>query len=202
MCPLRVGCRIVVVVACVFALVGCSVQTQPQPSENGKGETGGMFLVDDPPVQPPIVSVVGMQATLLSSQWLDEATGLVVRDYPGERMEAGDMAAVEWSETLAITISAVARPMFLSIRYFAGIQDGIPQSPADPINCISLSDPCLMAVSGDHIELSVAAPADALAMVLDVMYAIPVGPDGSLPEASDNASYGVTFVHSVGNTPR
>lgn len=147
--------------------------------------------VSAPPSAPPLVSVNGVEAPLLSYEWWDGSE--VVSDSPtgGGNALALPQTNIEVNR-ITITVDYVTPPDSAEFRFFTEISDqGIPSNELTPIICENQSA-CDWVLNKKTSVISFPKPERAVVVVVMLFYGNVLNEnDDTVPAIDNYASYGM-----------
>jgi hypothetical protein len=158
--------------------------------EEPSGAEVTLTEVDSPPSAPPSVLIEDIAMPVLATEWYDPVGRSLREVQPGdERQPFEDLPSVDLaSGRVDFVVRSSATPQRVEVRLFDRIVSGVPEGRSDVAVCAG--DCAVSPAEDQHFVIDV--PSTTKAIVLLLIYAVPLEPDGAPAGAPmfNHASYG------------
>lgn len=195
--------------ACLYSLlsvlvVGCSASSQPTTAVKPDAPMGdiGTHLVSTGAVllEPPVLSVNGVSAITLSSQWHRENSEFLVEtdERAGANPDSLPTIPID-GEEVGVKLSTATLPLLMEVRYYSSIDPNSENQPGEieGKSCQTGADDCLWDKLADEITTRVEVPLDANFAVVHLFYSNESdGSDLENQSSMNYSSYGFRLARS------
>jgi hypothetical protein len=108
-------------------------------------------------------------------------------------MTVDDLISITADESLTLTLSSGVEPAEATVTLYRNTSDGIPtDSIGAPLQCVSQKNPCDLTVGASSLTLTV-NPLDAVVLVAQIRYVVPLDPTLPEPQGDDMVSFGIAI---------